>query len=276
MSKYDFDDLENFLFEKCFPTFEVNDILCGSWRKEGDPEYQIIKRNVFEDQNVIDDRTGKRTIVKGNRFAVFCGEEEWVNDDLKFDSLKRIEHCWKINSKLKSEGAEGHTTLPSNIQTSMKIILGNKIIKKKTPAIRRHNFFSCSPKNRIDISEGEVVKMENFLKKFLTERFFEKVAWVIESGKHKENPNLHFHFLGLFNPNGSKNFRKRILFNEWNKIYPDNPLEWKKPNGHRGIDVRPCCTQEIVDDKLKYLNNDSKGSHENFVDLNKSGGFGFS
>ena len=272
MSEYTFADLERFLFEACYPTYEVKDILIGSWKVEGDPEYQIIKYNIFEDQNIIDDRTGERILIKGNRLNVYSGDSEWVDDDMKFASLKRIEHYWKINNQLKSEGYEGHTTLSSIIQSSMFNILGKK---KKPPGIKRHNFFSCSPKFRIDISEGEVVKMVDFLKNNLTEKYFKKVQWVVESGKHKNNPNLHFHFLGLFNPNGSKNFRKRVLFEAWNKHYPDNPLEWKKPNGHRGVHVVACCAQELVDDKLKYLNNDSKGSHENFTDLNQSGGFGF-
>lgn len=269
---YTFADLENFLFEKCYAQFVIKDILVGSWRKEGDPEYQMINYNVFADQNLIDDRTGERYIAKGDRLSTYTGDEEWIDDESKFYSLKTIEHYWKINYKLKSEGYEGHTTLSSDVQYALQNLIGKK---KKAPSIKRHNFFSCCPKYRIGISEGEVIKMVNFLKNNLTKKYFLKVSWVVESGKHEDNPNLHFHFLGLFNPNGSKNFRKRVLFNEWNKVYPDNPLEWKKPNGHRGVHVVACCNQELVVDKLTYLKNDSKGSHENFIDLNQSGGFGF-
>lgn len=272
MSEYTFADLEHFLFEHCYKQFEIKDILVGSWRKEGDPEYQMIKYNIFEDQNLIDDRTGKRYIAKGERLNTYTGDEELIDDESKFYNLRIIEHYWKINMKLKSEGYEGHTTLSSNVESALIKLIGKK---KKPPAIKRHNFFSCCPKYRIGISEGEVIKMEEFLKNNLTEKYFKKVRWCIESGKHKNSPNLHFHFLGLFNPNGSKNFRKRILFDAWNKVYPENPLEWKNNNGNRGIHVYACCTQILVDDKLKYLMNDSKGTHENFIDLNKSGGFGF-
>lgn len=269
---YTFADLERFLFEKCYAQFVVKDILVGSWRKEGDPEYQMINHNVFGDQNLIDDRTGERYIAKGDRLNTYTGDQEWIDDESLFHSLKTIEHYWKINNKLKSEGYEGHTTLSSDVQYALKNLIGKK---KKAPSVKRHNFFSCCPKFRIGISEGEVVKMENFLKNNLTSKYFEKCHWVIESGKHENKPNLHFHFLGLYNPNGSKNFRKRVLFDAWNKLYPNNPLEWKAPNGNRGIHIVACNTQEIIDDKIKYLSNDNKGSHVNFIDLNKNSSFGF-
>lgn len=272
MSEYTFADLEHFLCERCFKPYEVKDNLIGSWKKEGDPDYQIIKQNCDDEQLIIDDRTGERNLSKGFRFKTFTGDKEWIEDEELSIYLYKLIHYYNINNKVKTEGYEGHTTLSSDARYWLFKLNGKK---KQPPAVKRHNFFSCCPKYRIDISEGEVLKMEEFLKNNLTEKYFLKVSWVIESGKHKDKPNLHFHFLGLYNQNGSKNFRKRVLFEAWNKLYPNNPLEWKTPNGNRGIHIVACNTQEIINDKLEYLINGNKGSHINFVDLNKNYSFGF-
>ena len=116
--------------------------------------------------------------------------------------------------------------------------------------------------------------MRTFLEKFVSQQYFVKFKYVVESGKHENSPNLHFHIFGLYNENGSKNFRKRVLIDAWNKSYPNNPLDWKSKH-KKGIHCKACCTQEIIDDTYKYMSNESKGNHENYVDLNVSDELGF-
>lgn len=191
------------------------------------------------------------------------------------DDAARLVHYYQIYAKLISsegnEGGEGHTTL-TPLNKDCKEIL-TKYWRKSSVKVRRHNFFSCCPLKRIGISEGEVLKLRLFCEKFFSIQYFEKIAWVIESGKHSNSPNLHFHLLGVFNENGSKNFRKRVLINGWNKLYPKNPLDWRADN-KVGIDLVACNTQVMIDDKLSYFKNENKGSHKNFVDLKIKGGFG--
>lgn len=198
-----------------------------------------------------------------------CAWDSYI--DSTVDNAFRLIHFWKIYMKLaRDEGNEGDTTLIRLNKRCVEIVV--KYWTKSILKVPRQNFFSCCPKIRIDISEGEVSKMTRFCEKYFTSQYFKKVQWVLESGKHIEKPNLHFHLLGLYNENGSKNFRQRVLREAWDKLYPNNPLEWKRGK-HIGIDNKACCTQQMIDDKLKYLSNDSKGSHENFVDLKKNGGF---
>lgn len=171
-----------------------------------------------------------------------------------------------------TEGAEGDTTLIHLNKECVKIL--TKYWVKPCLKVKRHNLFSCVPNKRINVTEGEVSKMSSFLEKVCTPQYFKKVKWCLESGKHENSPNLHFHIFGLFNENGSKNFRKRCLVHRWNKLYPTNTLDWSR-KGHVGIDNKACNTQQIINDSLAYLDNECKGSHENFIDLNVSGGFGF-
>lgn len=201
-----------------------------------------------------------------NRFETFigtgCDFEFW--GDHQTNCFDRLLHLIKINEKVKSEGHEGLTTLKKEYQYCLRNLIGIKIIKRsKAPGI---NFFSCVPKKRIDISEGEVQKMRKFLEKNISEKYFKRYSWNIETGKHKKKPNLHFHILGEYNANGQNNFRSRVLNDNWNKLYPNNPLEWKQGN-RVGIDRKDCNTEVMVRDKLLYFHNESKGTHMNFVDL---------
>lgn len=202
-----------------------------------------------------------------NRFETFIGSKssDYVDwDEFQIHSFEKLLHLMKINEKVRSEGYEGITTLKKEYQYCMRNLRGIKILTKSNQTGIK--FFSCVPKNRIDISEGEVQKMKNFLEKNISEKYFKKFAWNIESGKHPNKPNLHFHLLGDYNPNGQKNFRSRVLNDNWNKLYPNNPLEWKQGN-RIGIDRKDCNNEEMIKDKLLYFHNESKGTHMNFVDL---------
>lgn len=141
-----------------------------------------------------------------------------------------------------------------------------KVLKDK---IRGMSFYTLVPQTRLPFNDAEVERLGGFCKKVL-QKYFDEYYWVVESGKYKENPNLHIHFLGRFSEGMSKNF-KRDLISAWNSIYAKKyTLDWSNDNGC-GIHRVACNTQEIIEDKKIYLCNSEKGSHENFVDLGVRG-----
>lgn len=171
---------------------------------------------------------------------------------------------------------EGEGELPIHI---------HKILKKYKPHTEHKgvglgkgmSFYTIVPHKRLPFNEVEVLKFQQFLEYFFQtkKKLFKKVHYCIEAGKHKKNPNLHSHFLIWFREDGGKNFA-RDLKSEWNKFYePKYNISYNEvieKNGYKrrnkGIDRVPCNTQNIINDKIDYMTNSLKGSHENFIDLN--------
>lgn len=147
-----------------------------------------------------------------------------------------------------------------------------KYLKKEK--VKGLSFYTIVPKQRLPYNENEVMRLKNFAEKFFeNEKIFEEVDWCIESGKHQDCPNLHIHALINFKKNGGKNF-SRLLKNNWIRVYPDKEYTIDyNVKGNKGIHRVPCNTLLIQQDKINYMNNGSKGSHENFVDLNIRGKF---
>lgn len=107
-------------------------------------------------------------------------------------------------------------------------------------------------------------------------KYFEEIHYVVESGKNEADPNLHIHFVAKPFKDGMHNF-SRDLKKKWNfyfcadydisyKIYTGLDEKGKKKY-NEGIHTFPVRTEEILQDKIKYLSNEFKGTHENFVDL---------
>lgn len=193
------------------------------------------------------------------------------------DDVFRILHYYEIYNNI-TEVDEVTTSLINNEAKC----LVRKYYKKPNARTLGNkeglSFYTIVPKSRLPYSEVEVEKMRDFCEKFFSSKYFKKCWWVIESGKHEKSPNLHIHLLGQFkwkspNESMSKNF-KRNLITAWNKCYP-NPkfnISYKESN-NVGIHHVPCNTDEIRNDKLTYMTNSEKGSHENFIDLGVKGGF---
>jgi hypothetical protein len=100
---------------------------------------------------------------------------------------------------------------------------------------------------------------------------YDQIWWCIEAGKHKERPNLHIHVLIDFKPMGSKHFLKQLK-RVWCKHFPEAKYSITyNVDGNKGIHRVDCNTLEIQEDKVLYMDNDSKGSHENFIDLGLKG-----
>lgn len=148
--------------------------------------------------------------------------------------------------------------------------------KRAKIKVKGMSFYSIVPKDRLPYSEAEAMKIKDFCEYFFEKKFrkfIEKCWWVVESGKFKEQPNLHIHALISFKPQGAKNFRRELV-TSWNKFWSDSKytIDWKNHKGC-GIHRVPCNTAQIQEDKIKYMENDHKGSHENFTDLGICGKF---
>lgn len=199
-----------------------------------------------------------------------------ANSESVYDA--RLEQIIEGVDKLKDFIREDPCEVPHEIELWTKYFNHTlePFVKKKPRKIRQMNFYSIVPKERLPFSEVEVSKIKKFCEKFFLEKYranFEKLWYVVECGKFKENPNLHIHALILFKQGKSGNFT-RDLASFWRQMYPDPKfsIEWTSDTGV-GIHNVKCSTQEIIDDKIKYMENDHKGSHQNFKDLEISGSF---
>lgn len=188
--------------------------------------------------------------------SLFSNEIDEVLEDVNF--LKKF----FIGKEISSE-----EEIPDNI---FNIML--KYLKKER--CKGLSFYTICPKERLPFNDSEVMRLENFAEDFFkNEKIFESAKWCVESGKYKDRPNLHIHALCSFKEKGGKNF-SRLLKKKWIRVYPseEHTIDYNI-KGNKGIHRVPCNTLRIQRDKEIYMNNGSKGSHENFCDLNISGEF---
>lgn len=106
-----------------------------------------------------------------------------------------------------------------------------------------------------------------------TEYLFDDVVWWIESGKYADNPHWHYHALGRIR---SKHCKDRMA-SIWNKLLGTN-IKGKDNNGKpiyhckRHNEAKPGGEpmppyEQWWKEKIEYVNNSNKGTHENYVDL---------
>jgi hypothetical protein len=132
------------------------------------------------------------------------------------------------------------------------------------------SFYTIVPKTRMGLELKDTIHefCIDFLEK---DKFFKEIHYVVESGKYQDKPNLHIHFLCKFKEGTSKNF-KRDFCKKWYFYFCDDydiNYEIKRPDGstNTGWDRVPVNTADILRDKIVYMQNCEKGSHENFTDL---------
>lgn len=192
-----------------------------------------------------------------------CG---WGNTD-RDDDLDRLLHFYYIHKRLSDQGRE-FPLVPECQKIVNKYLPKKKIPKDKVEGMV---FYSIVPQTRLPFNDGEILKLTRFCEGIFTAKHFTKCSWVIESGKHENNPNLHIHCLGKLK---NKNF-KRMFITRWNKQYDKKyNIEYDEGN-NKGWHMVPCNTIIIQKDKLKYMDNVNKGTHENFTDLRIGNKFGF-
>lgn len=153
-------------------------------------------------------------------------------------------------------------------------LIKKKIVKSK---IKGMSFYTIVSREKIPDKPENIKKLEEFCEVMFHKRgkmYFKQVWYVIETGKHVDKSNLHIHVLADFKDMGSKYFL-RDLKNNWLKFFPDkkNDITYKLPpippakKGNEGILNKPCNKQDIIDDKIDYMDNKLKGTHENYRDL---------
>lgn len=187
--------------------------------------------------------------------------------DVKWEHMDRLLHFYYIHKDL----MEKHPNRFFPITNECENILKKYTKSEKVPKLEGLTFYTIVPEERLPFNDCQINKLRLFCEKRFTAKNFEKCSWVIESGKHEENPNLHIHCIGKLK---NKNF-KRHFITQWNKIYEKKYNIEYDENDNRGWDMKPCNTAEIQEDKKNYLNNALKGTHENFVDLKIGHSFGW-
>ena len=149
--------------------------------------------------------------------------------------------------------------------------------EKKT--VKGMSFYTVCPQPRLAYTAENWWRLQNLCEELFTgdiaATYFSDTRWVVETGKHQDSPNLHFHALVSFLPQKSKNFSRDGIMKIWHNYFPDHDISYKQKRKdgtfNRGVDRVSCNTLQIQADKLKYLTNSEKGSHENFTDLGLRG-----
>lgn len=194
-----------------------------------------------------------------NRFDTLCNCHR--NDE--FDNVLFLLN-WLCHNSDKSDDFK--------LTKKMSDMISHKIVKSK---IKGMSFYTICPKNKIRDTPENIKLMTDYCNDLFCKHginFFNKVWYVIECGKHVDDSNLHIHLLADFKEFGSKNFRARV-YSYWKKYFPDEKhditykIKTKSGKFNEGVQLKNCNTLVMIKDKITYMDNESKGSHENYRDL---------
>lgn len=133
--------------------------------------------------------------------------------------------------------------------------------------IKGYVFYTLVPEERLDLSDHNLFMCDIFIQNLDTTGV-DEMYWVWESGKYPDKPNLHLHLLVKFTKK-SNNFARTLKI-EWSKTFKGSSIDWRNKKG-KGLDFKLCNTLKIQSDKIDYMENTMKGTHENFTDLKKRG-----
>lgn len=113
-------------------------------------------------------------------------------------------------------------------------------------------------KNPLPFNVRNLQRVKDFCMKWFDSKRYSFYHWVIESGENKDDPHLHVHALVQFRHRSTAKNHARDLKNYWSK---------KVFNDLKGSDYYSQNVSGIYQkDKLDYMNNHAKGSHENFCE----------
>lgn len=206
----------------------------------------------------------------------FCiDEREIPRTEFK---IGRCEECYEhflksVKLRMRWDGDWKHAIeiLKNDYEEAGKMLLiekEEKITKDKKELSKNFkgwSFITLGPTPFFDFTDESKAKLVEWCNLWITETNYSVASWVIESGKNKTKPNLHLHFFcRIKNPR----HHKRDLIHSWDKFFPNNKLVGN--NYH----IVKCNTEAMYIDKQEYMINNSKGTHENFIDLQLRGGFG--
>lgn len=179
--------------------------------------------------------------------------EKWIKDNISEDAYKNVVEKW---IKGIYEGYN-HANPPPDMVEMRLLTKLHKRWKEGRNAI----WITLSPdhlKNPLKYHSIKLDQLSNFCLKWFNEKRYSYYSWVIEVGKNKEDPHLHVHALvQLKHKSMAKNHARDL------KTY------WERKLSHtlKGKDYYSQTVTGIYrDDKLEYMTNSAKGSHENYIE----------
>lgn len=249
-------------------------------------EFSVIFQNGFFKPFIIND---EGNLIKRNspgNFDALTYDKAWDEDPNAIDNfLIDVETYIKLYKTMTIEKCDN--LIPIAIEKSLKKHLHIKPPSKGVGTGEGQSWYTITPFQRLPFNKSEVMRMRNWCEKFFNnETIFKSAHYCVECGKHKQYPNLHIHALVHFKPEGERGAKgdnfARHLHTEWKKTYKDDKYNiaykgWnsKKNKPNVGVLRLPCNTEIMINDKREYMNNGSKGSHENFLDLKIQSKFSF-
>ena len=187
------------------------------------------------------------------RFGTYCGGE------LEYDEMmENLENIRFFRSR--------HGKLPEDVTVSIE--LKKKINSFNHKENKIYHWYTIVTDERMPYTAEYIRKWRDFAEDVFetsAKKWFKETWWVVESGKHINNPNLHLHALVEFK--NSKHFRRDLL-RKWKKYVPEAQYNITH---EKAIDMKTIDKTEYIKDKLDYMNNSLKGTHENFTDLGVKG-----
>lgn len=111
-------------------------------------------------------------------------------------------------------------------------------------------------KNPLKYNKLNLKRLSEFCIKWFTDKRYSFYHYVIETGKDKEDPHLHVHALVQFKHKAFSKNHAREIRAYWKKKMFHTLL----PKDYYSVNV----SGTYRDDKLEYMVNSAKGSHENW------------
>lgn len=135
-------------------------------------------------------------------------------------------------------------------------------------------YFTISPDKllRGSLKMCQLPILKEFCREWFNDYHYDEYEFAIESGKNKDEPHLHVHAL----VKGIKGSLKReghykVLKEFWNDNMPIKIKTSGKYPSKKSVDIlyQMINNKDLYIKKKLYFINELKGSHANFVDLNK-------
>lgn len=178
--------------------------------------------------------------------------EKWVKEQVSEQFYKDIIEHW-IHGIY---NGFDHTHLPPDM-TAMKIITKlHKKWKEGSPAI----WITIAPdklKNEYKFSKSQLRKVGEFCSQWFSPKRYNFYSYVIEVGKDPKNPFIHVHALVQIKHKKTVKNHARDLKNYWER----KTCHRLKGDSYYSKNISGI----YLDDKLQYMKNCAKGSHENFT-----------
>ena len=191
------------------------------------------------------------------------------NDRNRFDTLCNCDFDEVDNVLFLLKFICDNTGKPDDYKIPKKLndMISHKLVKSKCKGM---SFYTICPKQRIADEPCNLKNFKDYCELMFNKRgskYFNQVWYVIECGKHEDKSNLHIHILCDFKELGSK-FFTRDLKKYWKNYFPNKEHDISYDiKGNKGIHRVDCNTITIIKDKIDYMDNELKGSHENYRDL---------